>query len=146
MKKTIYILFFFTTILFAACDYDPNEDVDYISPKATIEVDSVEVARGESVNLKALIKDPSGISYASLSYAEWNVSNEIKFEEGQYPREYSFDQAVQIPENAKLEWEEDFVKNDGTRFKIQQQYHKLALTCYDGVLNRNIYYFYIKAK
>ena len=146
MKKVIYSLILLSAIFFIACNDDLNDGVDYISPKAVLDVDSLEVSRGETVTLKATVKDPSGISYVSLTYAGWNVSEEIKFEEDEYQKEYSFEYSLKVPENAELEWTEDYVKNDGTRFKIKQQYHKLSLTCYDGVNNKNIYYFYIKAK
>lgn len=128
---------------FVACDHDLNKDVDFRSPTAVIDADTFEVSRNGSVDLRALLKDESGISFASLSYANWKVNDEKVFE-ANYPGEYLYTFTVKVPADAEYEWEEDYVKHDGSRFKIIQRYHKLSLTCYDGVRNKNVFYFYIK--
>lgn len=146
MKQIFYILIASLGILTSACERDMNKDFDMKSPTAVIETDTLEVVRGESVVLKATVKDPSGISNVSLSYPNWEIDNEIKFDEGAYPSEYSCAFDVKVPEDALFEWEEEVIKNDGTRFTVTKRHHKISLICFDGVRNKNIFNFYIKVK
>ena len=145
MKHKFCLIIFSLSVLFASCEYDPNEGIDHISPKAYIERDTLEVPKGGSVDLNAVLKDPSGISYISLSYSSWKISEELSFEIGKYKNEYTFQTTIIVPTDALSEWEEEYIKHDGSRFKIRQKYHKISLTCLDGVRNSNTFYFYIKA-
>ncbi len=146
MRNNIYIIFFALTTLFVACSHDINDGIDFISPKAVIENDTLEVTRGDSVTIRALIKDESGISSVTFTYSAWNINDDVVIDAENMPTEYDYSCKIKVPTDAALEWQENYQKHDGTTFLITQHYHKLSLTCYDGVKNKNIFYFYIKAK
>lgn len=133
-------------ILISSCERDLNKDVDYYSPQADIAVDTFEVNRGGVIEIKALVKDDSGIAYLTLEYAGWNLNDEESFDEADRISEYGYVYNVKVPSDALSEWEEVYTKHDGTKFTIKQRYHKLSLTCYDGVKNKNVFYFYVKVK
>lgn len=133
-------------MLMCSCNRDLNEGVDYHSPQADIAIDTFEVARGESVEIKALVKDESGITYLSLEYADWNLKDEVSVDEPSTTAVYDYSYTLTVPLNAMYEWDEVYTKHDGTKYDIRQRYHKIALTCYDGVKNKNVFYFYIKVK
>ena len=101
---------------------------------------------GENVEIKAFIKDESGIAYLGLEYADWNLKDEISVDEVSRTTGYDYTYKITVPLNALYEWDEVYTKHDGTKFNIKQRYHKISLTCYDGVKNKNIFYFYIKVK
>lgn len=133
-------------MLMCSCNRDLNEGVDYYSPQADIAIDTFEVARGESVEIKALVKDESGITYLSLEYADWNLKDEVSVDEPSTTAVYDYSYTLTVPLNVMYEWDEVYTKHDGTKYDIRQRYHKIALTCYDGVKNKNVFYFYIKVK
>ena len=145
-KITSAISMLLTVMLICSCDRDLNEGVDYYSPQADIARDTFEVARGENVEIKAFIKDESGIAYLGLEYADWNLKDEISVDEVSRTTGYDYTYKITVPLNALYEWDEVYTKHDGTKFNIKQRYHKISLTCYDGVKNKNIFYFYIKVK
>ena len=145
-KITSAISMLLTVMLICSCDRDLNEGVDYYSPQADIARDTFEVARGENVEIKAFIKEESGIAYLGLEYADWNLKDEISVDEVSRTTGYDYTYKITVPLNALYEWDEVYTKHDGTKFNIKQRYHKISLTCYDGVKNKNIFYFYIKVK
>ena len=149
MKKIrvfIYICCISIAWLCSSCEYDLNKGIDFISPQAVIETDTLEAFRGDMIEICADIADESGISYISLEYADWGVEDTRVFEEPDCPQRYFYSCEVKVPEDAVLEWDEVFTKNDGTKFDIKQCYHQLSLTCYDRVNNKHIFYYYIKVK
>lgn len=133
-------------LLCSSCEYDLNRGVDFISPQAVIEADTLEAYRGDVVKICADIADESGISYISLEYADWGVEDSRLFEDGKCPNQYFYSYEVSVPDDAALEWDEVLTKNDGSKFNIVQCYHRLSLTCYDAVNNKHIFYYYIKVK
>ena len=156
-KITSAISMLLTVMLICSCDRDLNEGVDYYSPQADIARDTFEVARGENVEIKAFIKDESGIAYLGLEYADWNLKDEISVDE--VSRTTGYDYTYKITEGeAYFEVTKNKIRPFtvhtsgvdirvlGTKFNIKQRYHKISLTCYDGVKNKNIFYFYIKVK
>ncbi len=145
-RGLIYSMSAAVCLFAASCEYDLNAGVDFISPQAVIATDTMEVARGGEAVIVADIHDESGLSYISLAYADWGVSDTRTFEERAYPESYHYSYTVRVPDNAVYEWEEVYTKNDGSKFNIMQQYHKLSLTCYDGVRNKHVFYYYIKVK
>ena len=146
MKKLIYLIAISLCITLISCEQEINKGVDFISPKAFIESDSLEVFRGDSVNIKILLTDESGISHVSLSYPEWNINDDVLIGEENITNQYHYSYTIKVPMNAVLEWEENYQKHDGTNYLITQHYHKFLLTSYDGVKNKNSIYIYIKAK
>lgn len=144
--KTIFKLFSALSIILlvlASCG-DPNDNFDIQSPRATTPLDTFQVSRGAVVNLKAVLSDESGLESCVLSYDKWKISKEIKLKDLGYPTTYDYSTEVAIPVDAEFSWKEDYQKHDGTIFKITQTYHKLSLTFYDAVRNKNIVYFYVK--
>lgn len=141
MKNIIFIVLF---LFLVSCERDLNKDVDFYSPIGEIPVDSFEVKKGDVVELKALLKDKSGISYIALEYSSWGVKDEILFDNPSMMTEYEYSSKITVPEDALSEWEEVYTKHDGTSFNIVQQYHKLSLTCYDYYKNKNTFYFFCK--
>ncbi len=147
LQKRIWIISMSIAAVFmSSCERDLNKGVDYYSPQADIAVDTFEVDRGETIEIKALVRDDSGIAYLALEYANWNLKDEQSFDEGNRASEYGYAYNVKVPLDVLYEWEEIYTKHDGTQFTIKQRYHKLSLTCYDGVKNKNIFYFYVKVK
>lgn len=146
MKKivSIFSIVSLGIIMFMASCGDPNDDFDMRSPQATIPVDTFEVNRGATVNLEALLTDESGVESCILNYGNWKISQEIKLKEMGYPTSYNFSTSIVVPDDAEYSWLEDYQKHDGTIFKITQTYHKLSLTFYDVVKNKNVVYFYVK--
>ena len=138
------ILFGLTGIMMAACKYDPNEGFDMTSPQAKIAVDTFEVHRGATVELKATLTDASGLLSCTLSYSAWNVTNEVQLQNSGFPKKYEYSFVVTVPDDAEYSWIEDYQNNDGSIFKITQTYHKISLTFYDAVKNKNVVNFYIK--
>lgn len=129
----------------SSCSQDINEGVDFVSPRVTMACNTFEVSRGETVDLNAVLTDESGVAYVSLEYSDWNIKTEEALDAattGTYTFNYSF----KVPDDAMLSWQETYTKHDGTKFDITQCYHKIALTCYDGVRNQNTIYFYVKVK
>ncbi|WP_291583057.1 hypothetical protein [Bacteroides sp.] len=133
-------------MLMFSCERDLNKDVDYYSPQADIAIDTFEVDRDQTIEIKALVKDDSGIAYLTLEYAGWNLKDEQSFDEAGRTSQYEYVYSVKVPSDALFEWEEVYTKHDGTKFIIKQRYHKLSLTCYDGVKNKTVFYFYVKVK
>jgi len=131
-------------LLIAACEYDPNEGFDMYSPQAAMPVDTFEIARGGTAILQATLSDVSGINSCMLEYAKWDVSEEIRLKDQGYPVTYEFSAVVTVPADAETSWKEDYQKHDGSIFSITQTYHKLSLTFYDAMNNKNVVYFYIK--
>ena len=74
-KITSAISMLLTVMLICSCDRDLNEGVDYYSPQADIARDTFEVARGENVEIKAFIKDESGIAYLGICRLEFERRN-----------------------------------------------------------------------
>lgn len=143
--KTILKLFsaLCIIVIMVSCG-DPNDKFDMRSPQASIPVDTFEVNRGAVVDLRAVLADESGLESCLLAYDKWKVSKEIMLKDLGYPASYDFSMAVAVPVDAEFSWKEDYQKHDGTIFKITQTYHKLSLTFYDAVKNKNTVYFYIK--
>jgi len=146
MKKLIYLITGVICITFISCEHDINNGIDFLSPKGVIESDTLEVMRGDSVKINILLSDESGISRVSFSYADWNITDDVLIEKVSMTNQYQYTYTVKVPLSASLEWQENFQKHDGTNFLITQHYHKLSLTCYDGLKNKNTFYIYIKAK
>ena len=145
MKKIFSIISLGMIILLTSCG-DPNDNFDMRSPQADIPVDTFEVNRGDVVRLEAVLTDDSGIESCNLNYSKWKVSQEFKLKELGNPVSYHFQAEITVPEDAEYSWLEDYQKHDGSIFKITQTYHKLSLTFYDTVKNKNVVYFYIKVK
>lgn len=140
----LMVLTALTTVV-SSCNQDINEGVDFASPRVTTVRDTFEVSRGETVDLNAVLSDESGVAYVSLEYSDWDIKTEEELDAattGTYTFKYSF----KVPDDAMLSWTETYTKHDGTKFDITQSYHKIALTCYDGVRNQNTIYFYVKVK
>jgi hypothetical protein len=139
-----------TTVIFCvslfiiACEYDMNAGFDMSSPQAVIAVDTLEVAKGETVTLQATLSDKSGLLSCMLDYSKWEIASEIKLKDDGYPKTYNFVSEITVPEDAETSWQENYQKHDGSIFEITQTYHKLSLTFYDAVNNKNVVYFYIK--
>jgi len=132
-------------LLAIACNYDRNEGFDTRSPQAVILTDTILVAKGSTVTLKATLSDESGLKSYRLQYSDWEVNEEkVRIDESGYPKTYEFSANVLVPDTAKLSWNESYQKNDGSTFNITQTYHKISLTFYDAVNNLNVVYFYIK--
>ena len=144
--KTIFSIISLGIILLMASCGDPNDNFDMHSPQATIPVDTFEVNRGDIVNLTAILTDESGVESCILTYGKWKISEEIRLKDVGYPTSYQFTTDIVVPSDAEFSWLEDYQKHDGTIFKITHTYHKLSLTFYDAVKNKNIVYFYIKVK
>ena len=118
-KITSAISMLLTVMLICSCDRDLNEGVDYYSPQADIARDTFEVARGENVEIKAFIKDESGIAYLGLEYADWNLKDEISVDEVSRTTGYDYTYKITVPLNALYEWDEVYTKHDGTKFNIK---------------------------
>ncbi len=147
MKNIFSLLVVVCMAIFAiSCDHDLNEGFDISSPQASIPVDTFEVNKGETVQLKAMLSDESGLESTLFSYPAWKVSEENKLRESGYPTSYEFTFDVLVPQDAAISWLEDYQKHDGATFKITQTYHKLSLTFYDRVKNKNVVYFYVKVR
>ena len=140
--KPVFILGI--ALLISACQYDPNADFDMYSPQASIAVDTFTVAAGNKLTLKATLTDASGIESYLLEYANWEIAEVGNLKESGSPANYDFEAEITVPIDAELSWTEKYQKNDGTIFDITQTYHKLSLTFYDTVHNKNIVYFYIQ--
>jgi len=132
-------------LLALACNYDRNEGFDIRSPQAVILSDTILAAKGSTVTIKATLSDESGLKSYRLQYSDWDVNEEkVRINETSYPKTYEFSANVLIPDTAKVSWNENYQKNDGTTFNITQTYHKITLTFYDAVNNSNVVYFYVK--
>lgn len=133
-------------LLFAviACNDDPNDAFDMRSPQAVIPIDTLEVNRGETVTLNAILSDESGILSYKLEYATWKITNEVSLRDAGMPKTYDFSADIVIPSDAATSWLENYQKHDGSIFNVTQTYHKISLTFYDAVNNKNVIYFYIK--
>ena len=142
IKKGIIILI--AVMAIAACKQDFNADFDMYSPQADIPVDTFAVASGGKVTLKATLTDMSGVASYRLEYDKWEISEEKKLDEVGNPKTYNFETEITVPVDAQLSWTEKYQKNDGSSFDITQTYHKISLTFYDTVRNKNIVYFYVK--
>jgi len=124
-----------------ACE-DPNSAFDITSPQAVISVDTLEAHREDIVTLNARLSDDSGIKSYTFEYGNWSIITDTIFQD--CPRQYDFLIKVAVPTDAQTDWTETYQKNDGSTFLITQTYHKLSLTFYDAVKNKNVVYFYIK--
>lgn len=145
MKKIYPAIAMALTLSLAAVSCgDPNDAFDMTSPQAQILNDTIEVNRGDVITLEAVLTDESGVASYSIAYDNWGVIGQASLAEIGNPTRYVFSHTITVPEDAALEWKENYQKHDGSIFNITQRYHKIALTFYDTVRNRNIVYFYIK--
>lgn len=135
----------FTALAAVSCG-DPNDAFDMRSPQARIECDSLEVERGSVITLEAILTDESGVASYKVSYDAWEVNRVKSLADEAFPQTYHFSETITVPDDALLEWKENYQKHDGSIFNITQTYHKLALTFYDTERNSNTVYFYVKVK
>lgn len=146
--KLIRAIALIPIILVTACESteDILERIDHTVPSVLFTPDTVEVAAGATVRVNALIEDESGIQRIEFTYGDWRINQiiDLSKESGNYSYQFSTD--IQVPADAKKEWEENLYFNDASSIKIIQKYHKLILSAWDK--NRNLVksYFYVRVK
>ena len=144
--KLFLILISCSVLLFQACETteDTLNSLDHTVPTIEFVPDTVEVAAGESLTINAVVEDESGIQRIEFSYGDWRINEIVDLTSESYPRSYSFSIEINVPLDAKMQWEEDKFFNDGTSIKITQQYHKLSLSTWDKNRNLKKKYVYVK--
>lgn len=125
-------------LIFSACEStdDILEGIDHEVPDIMFVKDSVEVNAGESLSVEALVEDESGIERIEFSYGSWRINEIIDLSEDPITESFTFSTEITVPEDAIKQWEEDLYFNDASSIKINQQYHRLALSAWDK--NRNL--------
>lgn len=138
-----------TAIVLYSCGDNAEEtsfSYDHQVPAYKVITDSLLVSKGEVVNLKVEVKDNAGLQKLIFSYGDWGVSENIDLKDSSYPKEYTFETSITIPEDSKTEWTETVVMNDGYTYTRTQQYHKLTLLATDINMNPVTIPIYIKVK
>jgi len=144
--KLFLILIFCPVLLFQACETtdDTLNSLDHTVPAIEFVPDTLEVAAGGSLTINAVVKDESGIQRIEFSYGDWRINEIVDLIPESYPKSYSFSTQINVPSDAKTQWEEDKFFNDGTSIKIIQRYHKLSLSTWDKNRNLKKDYVYVK--
>jgi len=137
------ILVFVLAGFLYACDsaYDISMKFDHEVPSYKLFTDSLTVSPGQTVAIKVEVSDNIGLAELVFSYSEWSIMESLSdaLRELNYPKSFTFETSIIIPEDAREEWIEDLERNDGSIVKITQNYHKLNLEVTDVNLNvRNV--------
>ena len=137
------ILVFVLAGFLYSCDsaYDISMKFDHEVPSYKLLTDSLIVSPGQNVAIKVEVSDNEGLAELVFSYGEWNIMESLSdaLRELSFPKSFTFETSIIIPDDARKEWIEDLERNDGSIIKIVQNYHKLNLAATDINLNvRNI--------
>ncbi len=144
--KRVWIVATISIMLVTACEStdDVLNRIDHTVPSVEFTTDTLEVTAGENIAINALIEDESGIQRIEFTYGDWRINNIIDLSEetGKFTYQFSID--VQVPADAKKEWEENKYFNDASSIKITQRYHQLVLSAWDKNRNLSKAYCYVK--
>ena len=138
------VLMFF--ILATACEStdDVLEKIDHTVPAVVFTTDTVEVTAGGTVAVDAMVEDASGIRRIEFSYGDWRINTIVDLGEEAGNTSYRFTSEIQVPLDAKKEWEENRYFNDASSIKVIQSYHKLIISAWDRNRNQARGYLYVR--
>jgi hypothetical protein len=136
--KLTFIALALAVCLFQACESteDVLNNIDHTVPSVMFNPDTLEVVAGATATINAVAEDGSGIQRIEFTYGDWIINKIVDLTAEPTTVSYSFSTEITVPAEALKEWQEDKYFNDGTSIKVTQQYHKLALSCWDK--NRNL--------
>jgi len=146
--KTVLVISALTILCLAACEStdDVLNRIDHAVPTVQFASDTLEVAAGEKVTVKAVVGDDSGIQRIEFSYGDWRINQINDLTEEANTESFTFSLEITVPAGAVKEWEEIVYYNDASSITITQHYHKLALSAWDRNRNLKKAYLYVRVK
>jgi len=146
--KPAWLVASMVILLVTACEStdDVLNRIDHTVPSVQFAADTLEVDPGGTVLIQAVVEDESGIQRIEFTYGDWRINHIIDLREETGTESYSFSLEIEVPRDARKEWEENKYFNDASSIKIIQRYHKLALSVWDKNRNLSKTYCYIKVK
>ncbi|MDR0546960.1 MAG: hypothetical protein LBG77_05190 [Dysgonamonadaceae bacterium] len=141
MRKIIFAII--AVVSFYACE--TSEDIslgmDHEVPSYYVLTDTLYSRAGQTVDIKIDVSDNAGLNKLVFSYGEWLLRESVTLADK--PKNYTFEISVFVPEDAKTEWQEEVILNDGSKKTVTQNYHKLLLEATDISMNVRKIPFYI---
>jgi hypothetical protein len=146
--KSSWMMTLLSVVLLTACEStdDVLKKIDHTVPSVLFTPDTLEVAAGDKVTLNALVEDESGIQRIEFTYGDWRINKIIDLSSETGKASYPFSLEITVPADAKKSWEEISSFNDGSSIKINQQYHRLALSAWDKNRNLRKSYVFVRVK